>query len=105
MAPIARLYTLGVNRRQLSLMVTSQMLLMVILTCIVALPTGALLGYLLINKVTLQAFGWSIAMIWDWQAYFDVTLLALVASGFAVALPLYQQTRRPLISSLQSDVL
>ena len=105
MAPIARLYTLGVNRRQLTLMVTSQMLLMVILTCIVALPTGAILGYLLIHKVTLQAFGWSIAMVWDWQAYFEIVLLALVASALAVAFPLYQQTRRPLISSLQSDVL
>ncbi|QYK00921.1 ABC transporter permease [Shewanella psychrotolerans] len=105
MAPIARLYTLGVSRRQLTTMVTTQMLLMVILTCIVALPTGAILGYLLINKVTLQAFGWSIAMVWDWSAYFDVVLLALVASTLAVALPLYRQTRRPLISSLQSDIL
>ncbi|QYJ85706.1 FtsX-like permease family protein [Shewanella mesophila] len=105
MAPIARLYTLGVNRRQLTLMVTSQMLLMVILTCLVALPTGAILGYLLIHKVTLQAFGWSIAMVWDWQAYFEIVLLALIASALAVAFPLYQQTRRPLISSLQSDVL
>lgn len=105
MAPIARLYTLGVNRRQLTTMVTSQMLLMVLLTCLVALPTGAILGYLLIDRVTLQAFGWSIAMIWDWQAYFEVVLLALMASALAVAFPLYQQTRRPLISSLQSDVL
>ncbi|WP_394229925.1 ABC transporter permease [Shewanella colwelliana] len=105
MAPIARLYTLGVNRQQLTVMVTTQMLLMVLLTCLVALPTGAILGYLLIHKVTLQAFGWSIAMVWDWQAYFDVVVLALVASALAVALPLYRQTRRPLISSLQSDVL
>ncbi|MCG9695629.1 ABC transporter permease [Shewanella sp. Isolate11] len=105
LAPIARLYTLGVNRRQLGLMVVSQMLFMVLLTCLVALPMGAILGYLLINKVTLQAFGWSIAMVWDWLAYFEVVLLAIVTSAIAVAFPLYQQTKRPLISSLQREVL
>ncbi|MFV7782666.1 ABC transporter permease [Shewanella marisflavi] len=105
LAPIARLYALGVNRRQLVQMIVGQMLLMVLLTCLVALPTGALLGYLLIHKVTLQAFGWSIAMVWDWQAYLQLVGLALLASALAVAFPLYQQTRRPLISSLQREVL
>ncbi|MCG9745222.1 ABC transporter permease [Shewanella sp. Isolate8] len=105
LAPIARLYALGVNRRQLIWLVIGQMLLMVLLTCLVALPTGALLGYLLIHKVTLQAFGWTIAMVWDWLAYLELVGLALVASTLAVAFPLYQQTRRPLVSSLQREVL
>ncbi|WED22892.1 ABC transporter permease [Vibrio sp. JC009] len=104
-APIARLYSLGVSRKQLTLMVVTQMLVIVLLTCLVALPTGAMLGYLLINKVTLQAFGWSIAMVWSWQAYAEVVGLALFASGVAVAYPLYRQTRRPLVSSLQSEVI
>ncbi|MCE9679298.1 ABC transporter permease [Shewanella sp. AS1] len=105
LAAIARLYCLGVNRRQLSLMALSQMLLIVLLTCVIALPTGALLGYLLIHKVTLQAFGWTIPMVWNWLAYFEVILLALCISTLAVAMPLYIQTRRPLIGSLQSEVL
>ena len=105
LAPIARLYALGVNRRQLIWLVIGQMLLMVLLTCLVALPTGALLGYLLIHKVTLQAFGWTIAMVWDWLAYLELVGLALVASILAVAFPLYQQTWRPLVSSLQREVL
>ena len=104
-APIARLYSLGVSQRRLTFMVISQMLSIVLLTCLVALPTGAMLGYLLINKVTLQAFGWSIAMLWDWQAYFEVVFIALFASLLAVALPIYLQTKRPLISSLQSEVI
>lgn len=105
MAPMARLYTLGVNRLQLTQMVFIQMGIIVLFTCFVALPTGAILGYLLIHKITLQAFGWSIAMEWDWLAYGKVVALALVASLFAVALPLYRQTKKPLISSLQSEVL
>ncbi|WOT05616.1 ABC transporter permease [Shewanella youngdeokensis] len=104
-APLARLYALGVSRAQLRNLVSIQMLLIVLFTCLLALPAGALLGYLLINKVTLQAFGWSIAMVWDWQAYFKVVIIALIASALAVLLPLYWQTRRPLVSSLQQEAL
>ncbi|WP_375750394.1 FtsX-like permease family protein [Vibrio sp. HN007] len=104
-APIARLYSLGVSQKKLSMMVVSQMLIIVLLTCLIALPTGAVLGYVLINKVTLQAFGWSIHMIWNWQAYLEVVMLAITASVIAVALPLYRLTRRPLVSSLQSEVI
>lgn len=104
-APLARLYALGVSRKQLRLMVIVQMLLIVLLTCLLALPTGALLGYLLIHKVTLQAFGWSIAMIWDWAAYGQVVVIAITSCLLAVGLPLYWQTRKPLISSLQQEAL
>ncbi len=105
LAPMARLYTMGVNRRQLTSLVFGQMLIIVLFTCLVALPTGAILGYLLINKITLQAFGWSIAMEWDWLAYGQVVLLALVSSLLAIAFPLYMQTKRPLVSSLQREVI
>ncbi|MDR8525176.1 ABC transporter permease [Shewanella fidelis] len=104
-APLARLYALGVSRNQLRGLVSGQMLIIVLFTCLLALPTGALLGYLLINKVTLQAFGWSIAMVWDWQAYFRVLLIAILASAAAVIAPLVWQTRKPLISSLQQEAL
>jgi len=104
-APLARLYALGVSRNQLRLMVLVQMLFIVLLTCLLALPTGALLGYLLIHKVTLQAFGWSIAMVWDWAAYFQVVVITVLSCLFAVCLPLYWQTRKPLISSLQQEAL
>lgn len=105
MAPMARLYTLGVTRRQLTALVFGQILIIVLLTCLVALPMGAILGYLLINKLTLQAFGWSIAMEWDWFAYGQLVLLALVSSLLAVAFPLYMQTKQALISSLQKEVI
>jgi putative ABC transport system permease protein len=104
-APLARLYALGVSRNQLRIMVLVQMLFIVLFTCLMALPTGALLGYLLIHKVTLQAFGWSIAMVWDWGAYFQVVIIAALSCLIAVCLPLYWQTRKPLISSLQQEAL
>lgn len=104
-ASLARLYSLGVSRSKLRTMVFSQMLLVVVITCLMAMPTGALLGYLLIDKITLQAFGWTIKMIWDWFAYGKAILIALVTCTLAVLLPLYWQTRRPLIASLQQETL
>ncbi|MCL1142233.1 ABC transporter permease [Shewanella gaetbuli] len=105
LAPLARLYSLGVSRKQLQLMALAQMLIMVLLTCVIAMPMGALLGYLVINKVTLQAFGWSIAMVWDWASYLQVVFISVISCMLAVALPLYWQTRKPLISSLQQEAL
>lgn len=104
-APLARLYSLGVSRNALRGIVFMQMLIVVLITCLLAMPTGALLGYLLINKITLQAFGWSIQMIWDWQAYAKAIFIALMTCTFAVILPLYWQTRKPLISSLQQETI
>lgn len=104
-APMARLYTLGVSQGQLIGLVFGQMLIIVLFTCLVALPSGAILGYLLINKITLQAFGWSIAMQWDWGAYGQVVILAVFSSLLAVGVPLYMQTKRPLIASLQREVI
>ncbi|MDO6620337.1 ABC transporter permease [Shewanella sp. 6_MG-2023] len=104
-APLAKLYALGVSKARLRFMMFIQMQFIVLLTCLVALPTGAVLGYLLINKVTLQAFGWSIAMLWDWQAYARVVLIALSTSAVAIAIPLYWQTRKSLIHNLQQEAL
>ncbi|NRD72895.1 FtsX-like permease family protein [Shewanella sp. VB17] len=104
-APMARLHTLGVTQAQLTQMVFTQMIIIVLFTCLIALPTGLILGYILIHKITLQAFGWSIAMQWDWLAYFKVVALALTSSLVAVALPLYQQVKKPLVSSLQREVI
>ncbi|NMH65000.1 FtsX-like permease family protein [Shewanella sp. SHSM-M6] len=100
---LACLSALGVSRRQLRLAVLLQMLLIVLLTGLLALPSGAALGYLLLDKVTPQAFGWSIPMKWDWQAAGRMLAVALAVSALAVALPLYWQTRRPLIHSLQQE--
>ncbi|MGX7653565.1 FtsX-like permease family protein [Shewanella putrefaciens] len=104
-APLARLYALGVSRRALRIMVFVQMLIVVLITCLLAMPTGALLGYLLIHKITLQAFGWTIHMIWDWLAYGHAILIALITCTLAVLLPLYWQTRKPLVASLQQETL
>jgi len=104
-APLAILRSLGVPQKQLWLMLLCQLLLAVLLTCLLALPLGAILGYLLIHKVTLQAFGWTIMQHWDWLAYGRVVSLSLACCLLAVLLPLYWQSRRSMVSALQQEVL
>ncbi|WP_025821783.1 ABC transporter permease [Shewanella marina] len=104
-APLARLTALGVSKIQLRLMLVVQMLIIVLFTCLIALPMGSLLSYLLINKVTLQAFGWTIPILWDWQAYGQAIVTAVLTSLIAISLPLWWQTRKPTIHSLQQEVL
>ncbi|KFZ39128.1 hypothetical protein HR45_01650 [Shewanella mangrovi] len=104
-APLAMLRALGVEQTRIWRMLLVQIIIVVLLTCLLALPLGAILGYLLINKVTLQAFGWTIAMLWDWWAYGRVVLLSLLCAIVAVLLPLYWQSRRSLVSSLQQEVM
>ncbi|GGI78065.1 ABC transporter permease [Shewanella gelidii] len=104
-APLARLYALGVTRRQIRISVFGQMLLIIGLSAFVAIPTGYALSYLLIHKVTLQAFGWSIPMVWSWMECMKLMLIALATGTIAVSLPLYWQTRRPLVASLQQEAM
>ncbi|MDF0533985.1 ABC transporter permease [Shewanella sp. A32] len=104
-APLAILRSLGVPQKQLWLMLLAQILLAVFITCLMALPLGAILGYLLIHKVTLQAFGWTIMQHWDWLAYGRVVGLSLGCCLLAVLLPLYWQSRRSMVSALQQEVL
>lgn len=101
--PLARLHALGVSRRELLLMSASQMLLMVLATALLAIPVAWVLAWLLINKVILLSFGWSLTMDWQWLPVLSAIGAALLSATLALAWPLWRQSRRPLIRSLQQE--
>ncbi|MBT1443764.1 FtsX-like permease family protein [Shewanella sp. JM162201] len=101
--PLARLHALGVSRSELLLMSAAQMLLMVLATALLAIPVAWVLGYLLIHKVILLSFGWSLTMDWQWLPVFSAVGAALLSAALALAWPLWRQSRRPLIRSLQQE--
>lgn len=104
-AAVAKLFSLGVRRGAMRTMLMSQMMLLVGLTCVVAMPVGYVLGRLLTENITLQAFGWTLFFEWDWLKVLLTVSITLVVSAIATWLPLFQQTRKPLLTSLQSEVL
>ena len=104
-AAIARLYALGVNRKKLMTMVIGQIAALVSFTLVIALPLGALVGYVLTDIVTLRAFGWSLNYLWDWSDVLSMAAVTIVVGVIATLIPLWRLVSKPVVSSLQSEVL
>ena len=104
-AAIARLYALGVNRRKLMTMVVGQIVALVSFTLVIALPLGALVGYVLTDIVTLRAFGWSLNYLRDWSDALSIAAVTIVVGVIATLIPLWRLVSKPVVSSLQSEVL
>ncbi|MFA0697681.1 FtsX-like permease family protein, partial [Vibrio sp. 10N.222.49.C9] len=77
-AAIARLYALGVRRRNLMAMMIGQIGALVAFTLVIALPLGAIVGYVLTDIVTLRAFGWSLTYLWSWVDAMTVCVITLL---------------------------
>lgn len=104
-AAIARLYALGVHRRKLMALLVGQITALVCFTLVIALPLGALVGYILTDVVTLRAFGWSLTYLWSWSDALSIALITIVVAVTATLIPLWRLVSKPVMSSLQSEVL
>ncbi|WP_192892212.1 ABC transporter permease [Vibrio bathopelagicus] len=104
-AAIARLYALGVSQRKLMAMVVGQIVVLVTFTLIVAIPLGAMIGYVLTDIVTLRAFGWSLNYLWSWSDALSIPAITILVAVIATLIPLWRLVSKPVVSSLQSEVL
>ncbi|KIP75008.1 cell division protein FtsX [Vibrio harveyi] len=104
-AAIARLYALGVSRRKLMTMVVGQIVALVSFTLVIALPLGAIVGYVLTDIVTLRAFGWSLNYLWNWSDALSIAAITILVAVIATLIPLWRLVSKPVVSSLQSEVL
>ncbi|MGV2986681.1 FtsX-like permease family protein [Vibrio sp. E150_011] len=104
-AAIARLYALGVSRQRLMAMVVGQIVALVCFTLVIALPLGAIVGYVLTDMVTLRAFGWSLNYVWNWGDALVIAAITILVAVIATLIPLWRLVNKPVVSSLQSEVL
>jgi putative ABC transport system permease protein len=104
-AAIARLYALGVSRRKLMTMVVGQIVALVSFTLVIALPLGAIVGYVLTDIVTLRAFGWSLNYLWNWSDALSIAAITILVAVIATLIPLWRLVSKPVVSSLQREVL
>ncbi|MFA0011863.1 FtsX-like permease family protein [Vibrio lentus] len=104
-AAIARLYALGVNRKKLMAMVLGQIVVLVAFTLVIAIPLGAMVGYVLTDIVTLRAFGWSLNYVWNWSDALGIAAITILVAVIATLIPLWRLVSKPVVSSLQSEVL
>ncbi|MFV8462690.1 FtsX-like permease family protein [Vibrio campbellii] len=104
-AAIARLFALGVSRKKLMAMVIGQIVVLVTFTLIIAIPLGAMVGYVLTDIVTLRAFGWSLNYQWNWSDALSISFITIIVAVIATLIPLWRLVSKPVVSSLQSEVL
>ena len=104
-AAIARLYALGVSRKKLMAMVIGQTVVLVAFTLVIAIPLGAMVGYVLTDIVTLRAFGWSLNYQWNWSDALSISFITIIVAVIATLIPLWRLVSKPVVSSLQSEVL
>ncbi|MEZ9253900.1 FtsX-like permease family protein [Vibrio cyclitrophicus] len=104
-AAIARLYALGVSRKKLMVMVVGQIVVLVAFTLVVAVPLGAMVGYVLTDIVTLRAFGWSLNYLWNWSDALNIAVITILVAVVATLIPLWRLVSKPVVCSLQSEVL
>ena len=85
---------LGVSRREQLLVIACPLLIFVGITWLLAIPLGALLSWLLIHKLNIVSFGWSMPMLWEMGPAWRLGLLVLLVVGFTLMLIMWQLRRR-----------
>ncbi|BDX06986.1 ABC transporter permease [Planctobacterium marinum] len=98
--PSGVLRALGVSRMRLTACSLAQYGLLAMLTALVAIPFGALLSYLLINKINVASFAWSYPMLFNGTLVFQLMMLSVTIVLMAVIFPLWHSHRKPIAKRL-----
>ncbi|MCW1891103.1 hypothetical protein OK016_25750 [Vibrio chagasii] len=69
-------------------MVIRQGVVLVAFTLVIAIPLGAMVGYVLADIVTLRAFGWSLNYQWNWSDALDISFITIIVAVIAALIPL-----------------
>jgi len=77
---------LGVRSSELLLVIACPLLIFVSIVWIVAIPLGALLSWILIHKLNIISFGWSMPMQWEMAPAWQLGLLVLAVVFITILL-------------------
>jgi putative ABC transport system permease protein len=84
MGQFAQWRALGLRQGEQLIIMSFPLVLFALLSWIVAIPLGALLSWILINRINIVSFGWSMPMQWEFQpalqlaGYLGLILIALM---------------------------
>ena len=93
---IGNLLSMGLRRTELITGMLGALIFKFIVTLLLALPLGYLLAWVLIEKINILSFGWTMPLLWQGLAVLNtvgIALLVLLASSFPV---LWLLQRKPL---------
>jgi putative ABC transport system permease protein len=99
----AVLRALGLTRGQIAGLIGGESLLMGLLAACVAIPTGLLMAWVLIQSVQRRAFGWTMPFSVDGTLLLQTLLVGLLAAGLAAIYPAWRSARRDPAPQLRED--
>jgi putative ABC transport system permease protein len=97
----ALLRSMGVGNVQMTGLSLIQYTLLSLLACLLALPFGIGLTWLLINLINVQAFSWSYPLLITPYKLFSAGVMSVLLIVLVVALPLYKLSRRKLVEDIK----
>lgn len=81
----AHWHSLGVTFREWLMLVAIPLALMVLVTGVLAIPLGWILSWMLVYKLNVVAFGWTMPLVWSWspvmQLFFVTACVVAAAMG------------------------
>jgi putative ABC transport system permease protein len=99
----AVLRALGLTRGQIAGLISGESLLMGLLAGCVAIPTGVLMAWVLIQSVQRRAFGWTMPFSVDGGLLLQTLLVGLLAAGLAAIYPAWCSAHRDPAPQLRED--
>ena len=99
----AVLRALGLTRSQIAGLIGGESLLMGLLAAALALPTGGLMAWVLIQSVQRRAFGWTMPFDPDPVLLIQTMAVGLLAAGLAAVYPAWRSAHRDPAPQLRED--
>jgi len=99
----AVLRALGMTRAQIAGLITGESLVIGLLAGVIAIPTGLLMAWVLIESVQRRAFGWTMPFDVDAALLAQTVLVGLLAAALAAVYPAWRSSRRDPAPLLRED--
>ena len=99
----AVLRALGLTRGQIAGLISGESLLMGLLAACVAIPTGVLMAWVLIESVQRRAFGWTMPFSVDGVLLMQTLMVGVLAAGLAAIYPAWRSAHRDPAPQLRED--
>lgn len=90
---------LGVRQVEFLLLIALPLLLFCSIVWVLSIPLGALLSWILIDKLNIVSFGWSMPLMWQFAPAVELGVVILSICGFTL-LVVFLQTRRQVSRAL-----
>jgi putative ABC transport system permease protein len=85
---------LGLRQFEQLLLVATPVLIFCAIVWLLSIPLGALLSWILIHKLNIISFGWSMPLLWETGPALQLALVIFLVCSFTLLLVSYQWRRR-----------